>query len=380
MNIRANSATTVKRRGRPPARRDELIQFMLESIHSGEWVYGHQIPTQEELKSRYDAYSETVHEAIKCLSEAGYLQARGRAGTFLVNRPPHLHQYALVFPDWSIDHSRFWSGLRLAANQWETAHQARIQSFFIPDRAGSAGDTHKLESLISTRALAGIVFGYRPWRSIDQPFINAQKIPRVVIGSACPEGAPWVFDDTELFLDRAIERLAQRGRKRLAAILPSGVAGTWMNRLAQLASRHQMRFEPQWVQFAMAHEPVFARHAAMLLLDPAQSQGPDALLVADDHFVEPVAEGIKTIGARTHGRGAVEVVAMCQFMVPPANPLGFTFLGFDSSSLLSTCMSRLTEQRQNSSRIEGTLMCPRFEDEPVAAKSRLAPKARVSTP
>jgi GntR family histidine utilization transcriptional repressor len=66
-------------------------------IMSGEWQPGERIPYEHELMETYDCSRMTVNKALRSLTEAGMLQSRRRAGTFVT--VPSFDQAALQIPD-----------------------------------------------------------------------------------------------------------------------------------------------------------------------------------------------------------------------------------------------------------------------------------------
>ena len=58
-------------------------------ILSGEWPPGHRIPSEHQLMARYRCARMTVNKALSELAQAGLIERRRRAGTF-VRRPQHL--------------------------------------------------------------------------------------------------------------------------------------------------------------------------------------------------------------------------------------------------------------------------------------------------
>lgn len=66
-------------------------------ILSGAWSPGHRIPFEHELMSEYGCARMTVNKALYSLAEAGLIERRRRAGSF-VKRPNH-HSAVLAIPD-----------------------------------------------------------------------------------------------------------------------------------------------------------------------------------------------------------------------------------------------------------------------------------------
>lgn len=345
---------------------------MLDNIHSGRWRPGGRIPTRDELRRRYGAYSVTMQDALRSLARAGFVEARGRAGTFVVERSPHLTRVAIVFPAprHEVARSRFWASLLVAADVANQQNPGTFRTFFDIESHHAGEDYEELCRLVETRSLLGIVFAANPFDLVGTPILDAGTIPRVAIMSEpAPTFPRIVYNDVEGFFKRAVERLAHAGRRRLGAIVPNGQEERMARWLAALSSRFGIQFKPHWMQCADFKSTLAARNATMLLLSPANDERPDALIVADDHLVPNVTEGMYSIGVRAPATGLkpraneVDTIAMCHFTNPPENPLGFTLLGFDSEALLDACVARLDELRRDRPGPASTLVAPRFAEE-----------------
>ena len=66
-------------------------------IMSGEWRPGHRIPYEHEWMQAYGCSRMTVNKALRALVQAGLLESRKRAGTFVA--APRFHRAALEIPD-----------------------------------------------------------------------------------------------------------------------------------------------------------------------------------------------------------------------------------------------------------------------------------------
>ena len=55
-------------------------------IESGEWDAGHQLPTELDLRTQYDASRNTVRDAIKALVSRGLIETHPGRGTFVVEK------------------------------------------------------------------------------------------------------------------------------------------------------------------------------------------------------------------------------------------------------------------------------------------------------
>ncbi|MCR5873394.1 histidine utilization repressor [Phenylobacterium sp. J426] len=66
-------------------------------ILSGEWPPGHRIPAEHELMADYGCSRMTVNKALGPLTEAGLIERRRRAGSFVAR--PKIHSAVLDIPD-----------------------------------------------------------------------------------------------------------------------------------------------------------------------------------------------------------------------------------------------------------------------------------------
>ncbi|MDV0437413.1 histidine utilization repressor [Xanthomonas sacchari] len=68
-------------------------------IRSGEWPPGHRIPFEHELMAQYGCSRMTVNKVLALLADAGMIERRRRAGSFVARPHPHMEQVALEIPD-----------------------------------------------------------------------------------------------------------------------------------------------------------------------------------------------------------------------------------------------------------------------------------------
>jgi len=68
-------------------------------IRSGEWPPGHRIPFEHELMAQYACSRMTVNKVLAMLADAGMIERRRRAGSFVARPHPHMEQVALEIPD-----------------------------------------------------------------------------------------------------------------------------------------------------------------------------------------------------------------------------------------------------------------------------------------
>lgn len=62
---------------------DQIKTALLDLIQTGTWPPGHRIPGEEDLARHFDTARMTVNRALKELAEAGWIERRRRAGSFV---------------------------------------------------------------------------------------------------------------------------------------------------------------------------------------------------------------------------------------------------------------------------------------------------------
>ena len=77
---------------------DQRIRDDIEAhIRSGDWRPGHRIPFEHELVARYGCARATVSKALSALAQAGLIERRRKAGSFVA--APQVHAAVLDIPD-----------------------------------------------------------------------------------------------------------------------------------------------------------------------------------------------------------------------------------------------------------------------------------------
>ena len=318
-------------------------------IMRGEFSPGSRLPTRSELKQRFKTTSATVQRAFDTLAEQGFVNAEGPRGTFVARRPPHLHRYALAFPEArpSEGNLRFWSALEFAAASGQLADPADIPQFahtrFYPD----AEDACRLLYQMQTHQLAGVIFTYNPNYLANTPIMRVQDVPMVAIMSSEENmGVPVVAPDYESFFGAALDDIRRRGRRRVAALCPGGLFASEREHFQLGIERRGMTTHSSWWQPVDLGNPQWAACYAELLMNPGPAGRPDALIVADDNLTEHVLLGVLKAGVRIPED--VTIVAHSNFpaiLSGAEKALPICRIGFEATTILQTCMRLLDLQR-----------------------------------
>ena len=333
--------------GRPPERSNQIVTDLRRQITSGRLAPGDQLPTRAEIETKFGASSVTVQRALHRLRRDGFITVNGRRGTYVAPRPPHLTRYALVFPNEPTEASswvRFWTALENEADAMPRRAGVKISCYYSVNNHADSDDYWRLLDDVEAHRLAGIIFASAPFMLEGSPILEEPGIPRVgIMTEPWRDSVPAVANDGESFLERAVDYLAGKGRRRLAAIMPPGHTLA-RAKLEPLARRHGMTLHPYWVQLVTYHAPEAAGGVAHLLMHEGQHERPDGLIIGDDNLVEHATAGLIAAGVRVPED--IEVVAHCNFPWPTPSVVPVRRLGFDARAVLQSAMECLGRQRQ----------------------------------
>jgi DNA-binding LacI/PurR family transcriptional regulator len=352
-----------KERKRTPVKQQRIIASLREAIVSGAHPPGQQLPTREVLEKRYRVSRVTIQRVLDRLTADGLTYARGRNGTFVHERPPHLHRYGLLFP-WRPARdgrwSRLWQALRNEAEALGNEPDRSIAIYYGPQNPPDESFA-RLHYDIRAHRLAGLIFASAPGNLRGTPVLEHPGLPRAAI-MPCQDlaGVAAVDLPPESMLTRAVEHLQQRGRRRVAVLLgkhSSSVCEFLENQLCERGFEHR----PYWLQRVHPDLPEAAREVAHLIFHANPSERPDALIVADDNLVEYAVAGLLAAGLRVPED--VEVVAHCNFPWPAPSPIPLKRVGFDARETLLACIEQADLQRRGEFPKEVRCIEARFEDE-----------------
>jgi len=109
----------------PATTKQEVAARVLrERIATGAYPPGSRLPPWVDLAAEFEVSAITIERTMARLAREGFSEGRGRHGTFVTDHPPHLSQFALLFPSHPGPHnvqpwSHFYTALSMAATQRE---------------------------------------------------------------------------------------------------------------------------------------------------------------------------------------------------------------------------------------------------------------------
>jgi DNA-binding LacI/PurR family transcriptional regulator len=343
-------------------RNRDITVHLRGRIVSGEFAPGSRLPTRDDLELQLGASRVTIQKALDRLAQENFIQTEGRRGTFVVENPPHLARYALVFPHHPSDAlgwGRFWTALSSEADALQRSQPFTFPTYYNVDGHTDSQDYQQLVRDLQSQRVAGLIFGTHPSLLQNTPLMDELGIPCVALTSPQkPAPMAAVYPDRVSFLNKAMAHFAARGRRKVALIIPCGFGNS--AEIAAAIQQHGLTTQPYWTQRSNILTPETTRELTHLLMHKTQGERPDALLIADDNFVEHATGGLVQSGARVPQD--VEVVAHCNFPWPTPSVLPVRRLGFDSREILITCLDSLDRQRRGESVPAYTQIPAMFED------------------
>ena len=332
-------------------------------IAAGELSPGAQLPHRTELEESFQVSKVTMQRVMNLLIEDGFIEATRRKGSFVADRPPHLSRYALAFqgtPGGSGLWTRFWMAMVNEASGRERQNGISIPLFYGVDGYAATPDAQRLALEIEQHRLAGVIYLPNP-REPDLTLLENIDVPGVAVQSGFDGSFSCVTVDYQSFVVRALEWLRARGRHRVAFVCPADFAesqGTWMQ---QQAVAHGFATRPYWTLGIGVESPGSARNCLHLLMNPAQTERPDALIITDDNLTEAATAGLLAAGVNVPAE--MEIVGHANFPWKTPCLTETRRLGFDVRPILGACLHSIDEQRNGQTQPQLIEMPAQFEDE-----------------
>jgi len=351
---------------RPPVKQDEIVTVIRRRIIRGQLKPGDQLPTHQQIAHKFETTSVTARRAYSRLIAQGFVMVRGRRGTFVVEHPPHLYRFILAFPeDRSTKWVRFWNVLESSARVLSDVGPQWIDIRVGVDRRKQDGDYQLLEEEVVNGNLAGILFATHPFLVEGTPLLKTPGLPRVALMSRpAPPGVTAMAFGHATFMERAVDHLIARKRKRIAFLMVPGFTKDPAGDVERLLVSRGLPYRPLWTQMSHQSLGTWTGRLAQLLVS-APSERPDGLVIVDDNLVEHACAGLLRAGLRLPQD--LDVVAHCNFPAPAASALPIARLGYDIPRILECALDVMARQRKGEPVAAVLHIDPQFEWE--AAKA-----------
>jgi DNA-binding LacI/PurR family transcriptional regulator len=346
----------------------ELVAHLRGQIVRGDLAPGSRLATRRELEQSLAVSRFTLQRVLHRLIRDGFVHAKGPKGTYVVENPPHLSNYHLVFPERDSSKDpwpRFWLALaREAIHIAEESKLIKISNAYHSMGKVDSEDYQSLLRVVRNQKTAGLIFVGTADGIQDTPLVEGD-IPKVQFRmepeAPGPHPVPVITMDVAAFMDKALTYLLDRGRRQIAILsTPEWFIARADAVRSCLAARH-VEVPPSWMQAVHRYQPQFANNCAQLLMREEPHRRPDGLIIADDNLVEHAAAGL--IAADVKMPRDLEIVAHCNFPWPSPSVVPVKRLGFDADEAIRLCLENLNRQRNGQDVPRQSLVDAVFEDE-----------------
>jgi DNA-binding LacI/PurR family transcriptional regulator len=335
----------------------KLLESLRRQIVSGRFPPGARLPTCRELTRTYGVSLMTAQRMLDCLVSEGFVVTRGPLGSYVVDYPPHLFRYGIVFENGPDEPgTTFWPPLWSALNQealrvTRVDPRRRVIPFFNVNGHADVEDYQELLAGLRTSRLAGLILcmdNFAPL--LHSPLFEDPTLPRVVFGTQAPRDIPsdraaiiCMADYTGL-IERALDRLASRGRRRPAIVHLPGSPLLDEARWTAAVTARGMCTRPYWLLAINHHTPFTATNVIRLLVSGRPSERPDALLLANPNLVEPATAGLVAAGLRIPQD--LDVVACGHFPYLTRSHVPAHWLGCDTRAVMHQAIHLIDRWRR----------------------------------
>ena len=356
-----------KTRNRTSEKRDRLITALRRAIVSGRYAPGEQLPTRVELARLHKVSVMTAQWVSEELAREGFIRSDATRGTFVTERPPHLHRYGLVLPereDGTVDPitHQFCHALYLETMRLHRERGVDVAVYQNVTANADTPDARRLRADVDAGRVAGLIVGVS-WLLEPSGILEACRERGIPVAGAgnremADHGFVSVCHDNEALMTRALKDFAGRGRKRVAILSnhePAGLLAEFGPRIEALGMETRLA----WLPAARVGDTLATRSLAYLLTQLRER--PDALLIPDDSFVEAATAGLKEGGIRVPDELDVLAHANFPYITPSALPI--RRIGFDMREFAKFCIGAIDARRRGED-TPGTIpLSALFEDE-----------------
>jgi len=330
-------------------KQNEILGSLRGQIVDGRYPPGARLPLRSEIQTHFGVSTATVQGAMNRLIADGFVQAQGRLGTYVTRNPPHLFHYGLLFPGTpSITQfrSRFWTALTSEAAVFGQQANRKIHCYYGVDGHVDSEISNKVIDDMRQNRLAGLIMAFFDHGELaGSPVMEEAGVPRVRITvDSGARGLPLICLDMCSFIDKALDYLLAKKRKRIACVTVAGTQPAHIEYLKAGIERRKMTTKPYWTHSVQWPDIQWARPLTQLLMNSDQETRPDGLVILDDNLIEHVVGGL--IAQHVTVPDDCEVVAHCNFPWSPPGVLPVKYLGFDVPDVLKMAIEHIDQQRR----------------------------------
>ena len=324
---------------RNPVRQETIVSNLRARIVSGKLGPGDRLPPRALLEKEFSASSVTVQNAFDRLVADGFVVACGRRGTFVSDLPPHLHRYALALPfspevpQWS----QYFKALLQCSERIASMHGRNLSVFKGLAGARHQTDHNALVKDIRTNCVAGMILVGNASLFSDELLQLAHMVPSVLLA---PEPMTDVcsvdLGGAVNIVDHALDHFVKNGKKRLAAIFPSGIETCRLDYFRSAVQKRDIQCPSSWMHGIDVVKSGWVGNVLELLFSGPVESRPDSILITDDNLFDSVYDSLKRLGI--HPSNDILIVTHSNFPARTECIPGVVRVGYDITAVLHHCM------------------------------------------
>ena len=325
---------------------NSIAEELKDKIIGGEFPPGSQLPTLTEIQNIYGVSRLTVQKALDRLHQDGYSIGKGRHGSFVTEKPPHLYRCGFIFPTGPDSESYYQRALNqsaLAACE-ETGMEPVF--YFNLQAPRDLEPFNAAKEDIERRRLAGLVFCGSPENFYDSR-LTLNQVPKVAISGESKENIPVLSFNWDGVFEKAFSFFKSESRKRVAVLVASEVQWSpdeLFEKLMLMTQKESLELKRPWVQAVDKKHPYWSKPLLELMFDKASgTEVPNSLLILEDHIVEGVTKAISELGIKAPEE--LSVVAHGNFPSPSPSRITATRIGYDCKLIMDKCLELLKRQK-----------------------------------
>lgn len=322
-----------------------VYAHLLRELVSGQLPPGGRLPTRRALIQRLETTPVTVQRAFDRLTEAGFIESRGKLGTFVVRHPPHRHHVAMIFKATPAESEwrHFWTVLSQAADGIAKEGEWVFKRYYGIRADSPDADLSRLCHDAAEHRLAGVFYASTP---PPLPALRRIRLPGAAVTPSEIKGLTSICVDQEDFLRKSVDWLVGRGCRRIGLIAIPGYDAELLPAFQAMLSDAGLVSDDRWFQFCHQNHPHWAANLIALMFSLAHRNRPDGLIVADDNLTTDVRRGFDAIGI-TPGRD-VHMVSHANFPASDRSiPADIQRIGYDNTAILRYFLDIVLARRQH---------------------------------
>jgi len=331
-----------------PIRQLRLYEVVAERIleqYVRKAKVGDRLPTEAQFAKVFEVSVPTIREALRSLTQAGFLDRRQGSGTYRCEAPAESavaalqaasqKMAAIISPLDLTDGGLSRFHLQLALHASKSLRQRGIRSeLYFGETAPSAprkfDDAQLCEDIRAGRISAALTISEDLETQADYRQLLAERDIPV---ESCNEmfasnGQPTRID----FLNRAVETLASHGRRKIACLgLGSAPSDSLVRSFKQIVARHGAITDDAWIVGNLHPNEIGSGYSLIREMWSTGRIKPDGLLLCDEIFFPDAALAIQELSIRVPEQ--LVIVSYNNIGVKLVAPFPVVELQFDSLAL-----------------------------------------------